>query len=217
MSENPPERKAERRIEIEKLGVLNQLGELGVEGVESRLGKLAGRETAVESQLVKSGYVTEDTLDMKFDTETRLGVEVGLNGTPNGCVLVLFSPSSANRAVRLMLEDVVDDVSAVENDMAVSALVELGGIMAYGFLDALADTFDQHIDAAPPVSRNSSLRGAIGSVLSNDEDRGLYLSAGFRVTTHDIDAEVYLFPENETFVKVLNLSDIDMVSNETER
>jgi chemotaxis protein CheC len=217
MSNQPLEPKANRRIDIEKLGVLNQLGEVGVAGVESRLGKLADRPTAVESELVKNGYVEVDTLEMKFDPAKRLGVEVSLNGAPHGSVLVLFPPSSANRAVKLMLEDMVTDVSEIENDMAVSALVELGGIMAYGFLDALADTFDQHIDAGPPVARNSTIRAAVKSVLTDEEDRGLYLSTAFRVTSHDIDAEVYLFPENETFVKVLNLVDIDMVRNETER
>ena len=103
MSERPPERKADRRIEIRKLGVLNQLGELGVDGVESRLGKLAGRPTAVESDVVKNGYVDASSVDLAFPAEKRLGVtlkEHQLSGHSDSrnafSAFQLFSSASAS-------------------------------------------------------------------------------------------------------------------------
>ncbi|KAB1186632.1 MULTISPECIES: chemotaxis protein CheC [Haloferax] len=202
----------QHRIDIEKLGVLNYLGELGVSGVESRLGKLAGKSTAVRSEVVKNGFVDESTVDLAFDAEKRLGVRVGLNGVPHGCILVLFPPASAKRAVRMMLADTNEDVADVSNDMAVSSIVELGGMVANGFLDALADTFDQHIATWPPVTRNSELPQIIERAVTDEEDRGLYLETKFHITSHNIDVELYLFPENEVFVEILNRLDMDAVT-----
>ncbi|KAB1192344.1 hypothetical protein GJR96_02355 [Haloferax sp. MBLA0076] len=202
----------QHRIDIEKLGVLNYLGELGVTGVESRLGKLAGKSTAVRSEVVKNGFVDEDSVDLAFPSEKRLGVRVGLNGVPHGCILVLFPPASAKRAVRMMLADTNEDVADVSNDMAVSSIVELGGMVANGFLDALADTFDQHIATWPPVTRNSQLPQIIERAVTDEDDRGLYLETKFHITSHDIDVELYLFPENEVFVEILNRLDMDTVA-----
>ncbi|MGM0590809.1 MAG: chemotaxis protein CheC [Halobacteriota archaeon] len=212
MSESEPEPQTKLTIDIEKLGVLNQLGELGVEWVERRLGKLSGEETAVESELVKSGYVTPETLDLKFDEERRIGVAVRVRGAPHGSVLVLFPTESAKRAVMMMLADADEEPASVADEMAVSALVELGGIMANGFLDGLADTFDQHIDAGTPSTINDTKRHVIARVLDREQNRGLYLATTLHITTHDVEAEVYLFPENDTFVRILNLVDMDMVT-----
>ena len=214
MTEMDQTTEAVHRIDIEKLGVLNYLGELGVSGVESRLGKLAGKSTAVRSEVVKNGYVDESSVDLAFPDEKRLGVRVGLNGVPHGCMLVLFPPASAKRAVRMMLADTDEDVAEVSNDMAVSSIVELGGMVANGFLDALADTFDQHIATWPPVTRNSELPQIIERAITDEEDRGLYLETKFHITSHDIDVELYLFPENEVFVEILNRLDMEGMSAE---
>ncbi|KAB1197173.1 MULTISPECIES: chemotaxis protein CheC [Haloferax] len=212
MTEMDQTTEAVHRIDIEKLGVLNYLGKLGVTGVESRLGKLAGKSTAVRSEVVKNGYVDDSSVDLAFPDEKRLGVRVGLNGVPHGCMLVLFPPASAKRAVRMMLADTNEDVAEVSNDMAVSSIVELGGMVANGFLDALADTFDQHIATWPPVTRNSQLPQIIERAITDEEDRGLYLETKFHITSHNIDVELYLFPENEVFVEILNRLDMDAVS-----
>ncbi|MFB6130989.1 MAG: chemotaxis protein CheC [Salinigranum sp.] len=203
---------ADLRIDIEKLGVLNELGERGVECVERRLARLIESDTSVASELVKSGYVEPSSVELKFRDERRLGVEVRVQGVPPGTVLVLFPPSSANNAARLLLEHTDEDPATVSNEMAVSALVELGGMMANGFLDALADTFDQHIAAGAPSTVNSTTRAVVERIVERHDDRGLYLATTLHVTSHDIEVEVYLFPQNRTFVKILNLVDIEAVS-----
>ncbi|WP_152042490.1 chemotaxis protein CheC [Salinigranum salinum] len=204
------------RIDIEKLGVLNHLGVVGAGGVEARLGKLAGKPTAVESGGVKNGYVDESTVDLVFPAERRLGVRMPLDGVPRGCVLVLFTPPGASRAIRLMLADTDEDVDQVSNEMAVSTLVELGGIIANGFLDALADTFDQHIATQPPVVLNDQLSTVVGKVVAGDEGQGLYLESALNIASHDIDVTVYLFPENDIFAQILDRIDMGMLLGEVD-
>lgn len=205
------------RIDIEKLGVLNHLGTLGAESVESRLGKLAGTSTAVESGVVKNGYVDESTIGLAFAAEPRLGVRVQLKGAPYGCILVLFTPQSATRAVAMMLADTDADVDDVSNEMAVSSIVELGGIVANGFLDALADTFDEHIATGAPIQLNNQLPTLVENSLTGEDDRGLYLETALHIASHDVDVELCLFPENGTFARILDQIDMETVVGGSDR
>jgi chemotaxis protein CheC len=217
MSETNQPTENRHRIDIEKLGVLNHLGELGADGVESRLGKLAGEPTDVDSGVVKNGYVDATSVHLAFPAEKRLGVRVGLKDVPGGCVLVLFTPVSATRAVGMMLADTNEDVSEVSNEMAVSSIVELGGIVANGFLDAVADTFDQHVATRPPIKLNSPLPDIIERAVTEEEDRGLYLETTLHIRSHDVEVELCLFPENDPFIRSLDRLTIETVVGEGER
>jgi len=198
-------------VPLEKLATLNALGELGVEGVASRLQQLDDYDGTVESELVKSGVVTEETLRTRFDDAVRAGVRVRLPGAPYGYALALFPPGSANNAAALMLSDAVEDVAAASTEMARSALTELGGYMINGFLDAWADTFGQRIDVGAPSAVHDSEQAVVWRTVQSGEDLGLYITARLRVPSRGIVAQVYLLPENETFVGILDRIDMGML------
>jgi len=197
-------------IDPDQLALLNQLGDAGIGGVEKRLSKLGEHDTTVESEQVHSGYVDERTLGISFDAEMRRGTKVRIPGAPYGNILTLFHESSAKRAAGVMLTDAVEDVTAVSGDMALDALTELGHIMASGFLDSLADGFEQQIDVSTPTSIKGSQRELVESVI-RDDGQGLYIAARFWIPTYDIETEVYLFPDNETFLTILDRMDVEMV------
>jgi chemotaxis protein CheC len=198
-------------IPIEKLGIMNRLGDIGVDGVEDRLSRVGDYEGEVVSEQVKCGYVGADLLDSTFTSEDRVGVKVRLPGAPYGYAIVLFSKTSANNAATVMLSSATDDLSTVSNDLAHSALIELGGMMAYGFLDAWADAFDQEIDAGAPVPVHSDERDIISRTIAREDDLGLFIASKLHVPEHDIHADVYLFPENETFVEILKRLRVGMI------
>jgi chemotaxis protein CheY-P-specific phosphatase CheC len=198
-------------VPLEKLATLNALGELGVDGVASRLRQLDDYDGTVETELVKSGVVTERTLRTRFEDDVRAGVRVRLPGAPYGYALALFPPGSANNAAALMLSDAVEDVSEASTEMARSALTELGGYMINGFLDAWADTFEQRIDVGAPSAVHDSERAVVWRTVQSGEDLGLYITARLRIPASGIVAQVYLLPRNETFLDILARIDMEML------
>lgn len=201
------------RIEIETLGVIDRLGELGIRGVEERFEGLGDGATRVESELVKGGYVTPATVGevTAFPSEERVAVQVGLAGVPHGYGFVAFPKSSANTAAALMMADVVDEFGTVDAAMAEDALSELGKTMVHGFLDAWANEFEVSIDVRTPTVLSDSVERLVETILSNDDELGVYLTSRLRVPAHGILAEVYLFPRTETFVEILDRLTLDAV------
>lgn len=198
-------------IPLDDLAVLNALGELGIDGVSDRLQQLDGYDATVEAELVKAGYLTDATLRSRFGTAPRAGARVRLPGAPYGHALALFPLGSANNAAALMLDDAVDDVSTASEEMARSALTELGGFMINGFLDTWADTFGQRIDVGAPSPVHAAEREVLGRVVQSSDDLGLYITSRLRLPERGILAQVYLLPENETFVDILDRIDMDML------
>jgi chemotaxis protein CheY-P-specific phosphatase CheC len=198
-------------IPLDDLATLNALGELGIEGVADRLQQLDRYDASVESELVKAGYANEATLRARFGSEMRAGARVRLPGAPYGYALALFPTGSANNAAALMLADAVDDVSSASEEMARSALTELGGFMINGFLDAWADKFGQRIDVGAPSPVHNTEQEIVGRTVRASEDLGLYITSRLRVPEHGVLAQMYLLPENETFVNILDRVDMDML------
>jgi chemotaxis protein CheC len=198
-------------IPIEKLAVMNWLGEVGVDGVEKRLRRLPVDEISVRSEQVKSGYTGDESVDAQFGSHVRVGVKVRIPNTPAGHMLVLFSPESANNAAALMLENAVEDVSAASFEMARDALTELSNMIASGFVDEWADLFDRHIVTAAPNFVQNPERELIRRVVTGDDDLGLYITSSLRIPEYDIDASILLFPEEETFVNAASKLSLSVI------
>ena len=192
-------------IGIEKLGILNYLGERSVSSLERRLTQFGDSKSTAESAPVRINFVEPRTVAHTFADEHRVGVRVRVTGEPGGYVIVLLAPESADRMLRVMLADTTEDVTTVSEEMAYSALVEFGGLVANAWLDGLADTFDRHIAASTPIVVNSTAVEVVDRVLDGEEDHGLYLATTMTIAPEEIEFEVYLFPENEAFVDLLDL------------
>lgn len=209
MSEQGPE--AGLTIPVEKLAITNWLGEVGVEGVERRLRRLPVDDLSVRSEQVKSGYAAAESVDAQFGTDARVGVKVRLPTTPAGHMLVLYSPESANHAAALMLENAVEDVAAAPFEMARDALTELSNMVASGFVDEWADLFDRHIVTAAPTFVQNPERELIRRVVTGEEGLGLYITSRIRIPEYDIDASIFLFPEEETFVNAASKLSLSVI------
>ncbi|WP_254832458.1 chemotaxis protein CheC [Haloglomus salinum] len=196
-------------IPIEKLAVMNRLGEVGADGVEERVDKLGIDE--VVSEQVKSGYVTPDDAHTQFGDEDRVGVRVRLPGAPGGYVLVLFDPASANRAAAVMLEDSDEAVETAGEEMAWSTIQELGSIMSSGFVDSWANMFDERIDIATPDTVSNTEAEILRATVAAGDDLGIYIASQLHIPAYDIDASVYVLPDNRTFLKILGQLEVGSI------
>lgn len=196
-------------LPIEKLAVMNRLGEVGADGVEERVDQLGIDE--VVSEQVKSGYVTPGDAATQFSDDGRVGVRVRLPGAPGGYVLVLFDPASANRAAAVMLEDADEAVAEADEELAWSTIQELGSIMASGFVDSWANTFDERIDIATPETVQHTEAEIVSATVEAGDSLGVYIASQLHVPAYDIDASVYVLPDTRTFLKILGQLEVGSI------
>lgn len=194
-------------IPLETLGVLNWLGETGLDGVESRVGRVLADDPTVHAEQVKIDYLGPETAFTRFGVEDRAGARVLLRKPFAGTVLVLFPIKSANKAASLMLERAVDDVeSVVTTEMGRDALTELCNMMANGFVDEWATLFDTPIDTGAPVAVQNPELTMLHRIFSGS-DSGLFLTSRLRIAEYDIDATIFVFPGDEQFVTKISQVD----------
>jgi len=201
------ERAGEFELGISKLGLMNRLTEIGIDGVRDRLREIDGCDARVTPEVVKSGYASRATVGTAFDDGRRAGVRHRLPGAPHGYALALFTPSCANNAAAMMLSRDVRDLDEVPAEMAQSALAELCTMMISGFVDAWADTFGEEIDVQTPTPVHSTERRIVERTAVGDDGLGLYVTSRLRLAGAGVVGQVYLFPENETFVEILDRLD----------
>ena len=191
-------------IPLETIAVLNWLGEIGVDGVEARLGQITTDELTVQAEQVKIGYAASETIRTQFGAEDHAGARVPLVKPFTGTALVLFPVKSANKAASLMLERAVDDVeSVVSTPMGRDALTELCSVMANGFVDEWATVFDTPFDTGSPVAVQNPELIHIHHISAVSE-LGLYLTSRIHIAEHDIDAAIFVFPGDDQFVNSIS-------------
>lgn len=198
-------------VPVEKLTLLNWLGEVGAGGVDERLGGLVSGNVTVVAERSTTGHVAPRTAGILFGTDDRVGARVNLPGRPAGQILVLFSPASANRAAALMLYDAVEDLSTVSTEMARDALMELCSIVTNAFLDEWADLVGTEIDVSTPQFVSNAEREILRHVVASYDDLGLYISSLLRLADHDVEMSLYVFPEQGEFVDALGRIDPEVV------
>jgi chemotaxis protein CheC len=198
------------QVDVESLAVLNRLGDIGIGGIEQRLRGLK-HDTDVVSEQVAHGYARRDLLDVTFEDTERVGVKMKLPGAPFGFALVWFPMTSANNAARMMLQEGLADDETPSHKMARSAITELGAMVAAGFVDAWADTFEQEIDLGAPSPVQATEPALVDTVLKEGEDLGLYVSSAVRLPAYDISLNVLLFPRNAVLLQILDRIDVQRV------
>lgn len=194
----------ELSIRLERLAVMNRLGAIGVEGVTERLEKLGDERSDVTVEGARAGFVTRDGLGRAFSDDRRVGVRVRLKNDTRGYILVLFDMESVNRAATLMLSNAIEDLDEASNELAHSAVTELGGIIANGFADGIADAIGQEIDVGTPSLIGDDERSLVARTFNLSEALGLYISSRLRIPTHNLETSIYLFPNSQEMIKLLH-------------
>ncbi|MFD1512774.1 chemotaxis protein CheC [Halomarina rubra] len=207
---NPNRPSQRHQIDMKSLAVLNRLGDIGIGGIEQRLQGLK-HDANVVSEQVAHGFARRDLLDVTFEDTERVGVKMKLPGAPFGFAVVWFPMASANNAARMMLQEGLAPGETPSHKMARSAITELGAMVAAGFVDAWADTFEQEIDVGAPSPVQATEQALVNTVLDEGEDLGLYVSSAVRLPAYDISLNVLLFPRNAVMLKILDRIDVRRV------
>jgi len=191
------------KVDIRKLSFINEMAKVGTNGVAENMGKLTGEDARME--VTKTNFVDVRDIKSQLDAGKRVGVRVRLLDEPHGHILILFPEASAKKITALTLRDVVEDMENVSEEMAKSAVEEMGNMMASGFITGWADVLGRAIDTAAPQLVYAQAGDIVVRTagLGND-DLALFFDSELTVPSYQIEAEIYAFPDLETFVGMIN-------------
>lgn len=190
-------------IDIRKLSVINQLAQVGTDGVGKNL-RMMGSDGGT-MKVTKIDFFDIVERHSELTDEKNVGIRVRMMDAPGGHLLVLFTRENAHKITKLMLSDVTDDMGNVPPDMAQSAAEELGNMMASGFIDGWAEAFDREVAHSSPKMVYSPASDIIKATASmGNNPFALVFNAEINIDDTTIDTKLYLFPDMEAFVAMLN-------------
>ncbi|RQG86917.1 chemotaxis protein CheA [Natrarchaeobius halalkaliphilus] len=182
------------KIDIHSLETYNELARDGAESAADALSELADVPARVE--MTDVSLMSSSDLRYEFDGRTFAGVSVSL-GSPLSGETVLVFDEDGREAITSNL------VPAAGPERLESAVVEVGNIMANGFVSGWADHLDTKIDVSPP----SPVEGDGASVLPDpttaDDEYVFVFRSRVRSADSDVDFRILLFPAIDALEELL--------------
>ncbi|WP_227130615.1 chemotaxis protein CheC [Halorubellus salinus] len=198
-------------IEYDKLAGFDEMAKQGAKEVASNITTLTGIETEVEVR--KLNFASLEAIPEEIDDEMLVGVAHELDGNPSGYLLFLFDEGSAREVVEATVPSPPDDEFG---DLGVSAIKELGNIMASGFIDGWANVLGTTIDHSPPEYIHDYGAAVIDPVviqLGEDQEFAFVFDTVMRANDREFDCSIYAIPNQDDLERALNELDVEKVAD----
>ena len=147
------------------LAELTAVAARGAGRAAAGLSELVGKEILLDATGVHSGSSTR-MLDLVGGAEAPVvGIDLAFGGEITGHVMMLFTRDEAGMLVDQLLGQDPGTTTTLD-EMARSALGEVGNITAAAFLNELGDTIDTEIHPSPPQVVEDLAGALLDSVLT---------------------------------------------------
>ncbi|MEG0178207.1 MAG: chemotaxis protein CheC [Christensenella sp.] len=194
-----------RELNSMQLDVLREIGNIGT----------GNAATSLSSMLQKAVNITVPTISiLEYKQVTDLlggpenmivGIMFTLKGDVNGMMMFLLEKDFTHTVLNALLGQELHDFSEVD-EMAMSALQEIGNIMAASYVNAIAQLTGLTIDISVP-STCIDMAGAILSVpaifFGNISDHIILIQDSFNSDTDNLVSHILLIPEVDSLDSVM--------------
>ncbi|ARS90086.1 chemotaxis protein CheC [Natrarchaeobaculum aegyptiacum] len=180
-------------VDVQSLEIYNELARDGAESAAAALSKLTGIETHVEV----TGVSIQSPADLRaeYGDDEYAGVSVALGEPLSGEAVLVFDDHGRETITGKL-------VPPGDEDRAESAIVEVGNIVANGFVSGWADYLGTKVETAPP----SYLEGTGSAVLpyqTGDERPILVFRSSVDAVDEDVHFSILLVPDVDALERLL--------------
>lgn len=182
-----------------QLDALRELANIGSGTASTTLSVMLGR--AVEISVPNARMLAlAEAVEATGPAESEVtGIVLGVSGDMAATVLLLVPPADAERLVRLLGVDPADEVAA-------SALGEIGNVVGTSYLNALAAMTGLALEPTPPSTATDMLAAIVQTVLAGqagDAGAALVLDSSLRVEGEDCAVSFVLVPDHDGIEQLL--------------
>lgn len=193
-------------LPLDGLTTFDRMAREGASAAAENLTAMTGVETGVEVSQLR--FLPIEDVAAHVGDEVVAGTVFELSGGLDGYLAILFSEGSALTVADAMMPTDVDDEI---DDMAASALSEVGNVMTSGVVDGWADVLGTGIDHSPPEFVHDMGTAAVEPVLgrlATEQDHAFVVDSTVRTADRAVACDVYALPDERDLTTVLQeLSD----------
>ncbi|MDR1539934.1 MAG: chemotaxis protein CheC [Clostridiales bacterium] len=188
--------------------ILKEIGNIGAGNALTALAKLLGKKVDMKVPAVNL-VEFKDIADFLGGPEQRvIGILIQIKGDLNGIMMFLLKDDSAFYLIKAIMMDLApEEVSDGFSELELSALKEIGNILASSYLGSLAELM--HLNIVPSVPFLAiDMANAVLSVPAIEfgkvADRALFIESVFISEMNDISGYFLLIPDLPSFERILS-------------
>ena len=187
--------------------VLKELGNIGAGNATTALAQLINKKVQIGVPQVRLLEFNEISSVIGSEENVMAGILIMLSGEINGMMMFLMYPEVARSMINVLMCDNSDSTDF--NDIEISAVMEVGNIIAGAYLRSLSELTGLTIDVSVPMLQ-IDMAGAILSVpaieFSKSGDKVLLIETEFddeNDKKDTITGYYILVPELDSYEKIL--------------
>lgn len=187
------------------MDVLREIGNIGAGNAATSLSMMLGMP--VDMTLPKVNLVDfNDVADAVGGPENMIyGVLVGLEGDIDGMIMFLLDKSFAHMVINILMGQSFESFDQMD-EMALSAIMEVGNILSGAYANSIAELTGLSINLTPP-SVNIDMAGALLSVpiirFGAVGDKVLFIEENFKSDQESVMSHMILFAEVDSLNLIL--------------
>ena len=174
-----------------------EISNVGVGNAATALSQMLNTSVEIRVPRVKLLEISDVPEHLGGDDKAVLGMFLKMLGDASGNMLLIYPLESAERMVSLLLQQ---DIKGEElfSEMALSALKEVGNILASAYLSALGTMLNINLICSTP-SISYDMAGAIIDYtlieLCSSEDKALVVETEFFLRGDEVKGNFFLIPD----------------------
>lgn len=192
-------------IDSYQLGVLNEVGNIGAGNAATSLSMLMGRKVLMHLPWTNLCSIEEGCFILSRVGEAGIAVEVGLEGKLSGLMLLTLTESSAQHLLS-MFGSMLEGQTLVD-EMAQSALMEVGNIVTGAFITSISDFIGELGISTPPVLLYDYFDAFICNTIvagTRGMDAVLLFKTELEVDGKAIHGDLAFLPSSEAFRAIMS-------------
>ena len=192
-------------LNLQELDVMREIGSIGTSHAATSLSKMLQKEIRISiPQVSILGY--DQAVDQIGDVESLASATlVKMSGDVEGLMLFLFNLDFANTVLERVIGETYDGFEAMDQ-LAYSALTEIGNIIICSYINAFSQLVNVDIDLSVP-SATVNMLGAILTVpiaeYGYDTDKLMYCNADFVMEGKQLSAWLLMLPDIPSLNNIL--------------
>lgn len=187
------------------MDVLREIGNIGAGNATTAVAQMLGTRVDMEVPKVELMLASELGGAICNEEEEIVGIFLEVQGDIDGSMMFLMKMKSAHIIVnRLMMRDV--DYNEPFSEMDLSALKEIGNIIAASYLSALATLTQMKIVPSVPhisVDMAAAILSVPAIMFGQYGDNALFIETEFG-DEKEMQGYFILMPEQDSYAKILN-------------
>jgi chemotaxis protein CheC len=192
-------------MNLQELDVMKEIGSIGTSHAATSLSQLLQKEVRISIPQVKIlGY--DDAVHAIGNEEQIVGATlVKMSGELNGLMLFLFNLEFANTIFEKLLGIDYPGFEAMD-EMAHSAMTEIGNIIICSYVNAFTELVDMDIQLSVPSSAVNMLGGILTVPIAEygyETDKLMYFNADFVIGGQKLNDWLLMLPDIESLNRIL--------------